>query len=77
LSALARSTSKGISGRSSSPTDAGDQQEPFNMALLAIRGCGAIKGVNRLHSAVSRRPHTIAERTPTVVPMILSAIATH
>ena len=29
--------------------------ESFNMALLAIRGCGAVNGVSRLHGAVSRR----------------------
>jgi starch phosphorylase len=29
--------------------------EPFNMAYLAIRGCGAVNGVSRLHGAVSRR----------------------
>ena len=32
-----------------------DQNEPFNMAYLAVRGSGAINGVSRLHGAVSRR----------------------
>ncbi|HTP38742.1 MAG TPA: alpha-glucan family phosphorylase [Steroidobacteraceae bacterium] len=32
-----------------------DAHEPFNMALLAARGCGAINGVSRLHGVVSRR----------------------
>ncbi|MGD0498398.1 MAG: alpha-glucan family phosphorylase [Bryobacteraceae bacterium] len=32
-----------------------DSSEPFNMAYLAIRGCGAINGVSRLHGKVSRR----------------------
>jgi glycogen phosphorylase len=32
-----------------------DPDEPFNMALLAIRGSGAINGVSRLHGHVSRR----------------------
>ncbi len=31
------------------------QDEPFNMAYLAIRGSGAINAVSRLHGAVSRR----------------------
>ncbi len=31
-----------------------DQSEPFNMAYLAIRGCGAVSGVSRLHGMVSR-----------------------
>ncbi len=37
-----------------------DQNEPFNMAYLAIRGSGVISAVSRLHGAVSRRifqPH--------------------
>jgi len=29
--------------------------EPFNMAYLAVRGCGSINAVSRLHEAVSRR----------------------
>jgi glycogen phosphorylase len=33
----------------------GDSQEPFNMAYLAVRGCGAVNGVSRLHGEVSRR----------------------
>ncbi|MGH7934299.1 MAG: alpha-glucan family phosphorylase [Candidatus Binataceae bacterium] len=32
-----------------------DQQEPFNMAYLAIRGSGAVNAVSRLHGTVSRR----------------------
>ncbi|MEP6668667.1 MAG: alpha-glucan family phosphorylase [Chthoniobacter sp.] len=32
-----------------------DQSEAFNMAYLAIRGCGAVNGVSRLHGQVSRQ----------------------
>lgn len=32
-----------------------DDSEDFNMAWLAIRTCGAINGVSRLHEAVSRK----------------------
>ena len=32
-----------------------DQDEPFNMAYLAIRGSGAVSAVSRLHGTVSRR----------------------
>ncbi|HEY4972427.1 MAG TPA: alpha-glucan family phosphorylase, partial [Steroidobacteraceae bacterium] len=32
-----------------------DDAEPFNMAYLAVRGCGAVNGVSRLHGEVSRR----------------------
>jgi starch phosphorylase len=32
-----------------------DASEPFNMAYLAIRGCGAVNGVSRLHGQVSRK----------------------
>jgi len=32
-----------------------DNSEPFNMALLAMRGSGAVNGVSRLHGKVSRR----------------------
>lgn len=32
-----------------------DRAEPFNMALLAMRGSGAVNGVSRLHGEVSRR----------------------
>src|SRR5450432_1759504 len=32
-----------------------DSSEPFNMAYLAMRGCGAANGVSRLHGKVSRR----------------------
>ena len=31
-----------------------DSSESFNMAYLAIRGCGAVNGVSRLHGEVSR-----------------------
>ncbi len=31
-----------------------DSSEPFNMAYLAIRGCGAVSGVSELHRQVSR-----------------------
>ena len=31
-----------------------DDQEPFNMAYLAIRGSGAVNGVSQLHGKVSR-----------------------
>lgn len=31
-----------------------DEQEPFNMAYLATRCCGAINGVSQLHAATSR-----------------------
>ncbi len=31
-----------------------DSSEPFNMAYLAIRGCGSVNGVSRLHGKVSR-----------------------
>ncbi len=31
-----------------------DSYEPFNMAYLAIRGCGAVSGVSELHGQVSR-----------------------
>lgn len=32
-----------------------DAHEPFNMAVLAVRGSGAVNGVSRLHGSVSRR----------------------
>ncbi len=32
-----------------------DESEPFSMALLALRGSGAVNGVSRLHGKVSRR----------------------
>ncbi len=32
-----------------------DPHEPFSMAYLAVRGCGAVNGVSRLHGTVSRR----------------------
>lgn len=32
-----------------------DSNEPFNMAYLALRGCGAANGVSRMHGIVSRR----------------------
>ncbi len=33
----------------------GDPSEPFSMALLAMRGSGAVNGVSRLHGKVSRQ----------------------
>jgi len=50
--------------------NAGDNQEPFNMAYLAVRGSGAVNGVSRLHGEVSRRlfqplfPRWPAEEVP-------------
>jgi starch phosphorylase len=35
--------------------DALNEEEPFNMAYLALRGCSAINGVSRVHAQVSRR----------------------
>jgi len=32
----------------------GDDSEPFNMAYLALNGCGVVNGVSRLHGEVSR-----------------------
>jgi starch phosphorylase len=32
-----------------------DSNEPFNMAFLAMRGCGTVNAVSRLHGTVSRR----------------------
>ena len=32
-----------------------DATESFNMAYLAVRGCGSVNGVSRLHGKVSRR----------------------
>lgn len=34
--------------------DAGNRDEPFNMAFLAMRGSGTVNGVSLLHGAVSR-----------------------
>jgi starch phosphorylase len=34
--------------------NADDANEPFNMAYLAFRGCGAVNGVSQLHGRVSR-----------------------
>ena len=50
--------------------DPNDSSESFNMAYLAIRGSGAVNGVSRLHSKVSRRiftplfPHWPVEEVP-------------
>jgi starch phosphorylase len=50
--------------------DPDDSSESFNMALLAIRGSGAVNGVSRLHSQVSRHlfetlfPHWPVEEVP-------------
>jgi len=42
-----------------------DSSEPFNMALLAMRGSGAVNGVSRLHGQVSRRIfHNLFPRWP-------------
>ncbi len=42
-----------------------DHSEPFNMALLAMRGSGAVNGVSRLHGQVSRRIfHNLFPRWP-------------
>jgi starch phosphorylase len=47
-----------------------DSTEDFNMAYLAIRGCGAINGVSQLHGKVSRKifaplfPHWPIEEVP-------------
>ena len=35
--------------------DPEDSSEPFNMAYLAVRACGAVNGVSQLHGQVSRR----------------------
>ncbi|WP_434032728.1 alpha-glucan family phosphorylase [Cupriavidus sp. a3] len=35
--------------------DPTDDQEPFHMAYLALRGCAHVNGVSRLHAEVSRR----------------------
>ncbi len=44
-----------------------DEGEPFNMAYLAMRGCGVVNGVSRLHGGeVSRK----------IFPAALSALAT-
>jgi len=32
-----------------------DSNEPFNMAYLGIRGCGAVNGVSQLHTQVSKK----------------------
>ena len=42
-----------------------DHSEPFNMALLAMRGSGAVNGVSRLHGQVSRKIfHNLFPRWP-------------
>ncbi len=47
-----------------------DSSEPFNMAYLAIRGCGAVSGVSELHGKVSRHifqplfPHWPEDEVP-------------
>jgi glycogen phosphorylase len=47
-----------------------DPSEPFNMAYLAMRGCGAVNGVSSLHGKVSRHiflplfPHWPEEEIP-------------
>jgi starch phosphorylase len=42
-------------GRAAGSDPGSDPAEPFNMAYLALRGCGAVNAVSRLHGAVSRR----------------------
>jgi glycogen phosphorylase len=42
--------------------DPRDPSEPFNMTYLALRGCGTVNGVSRLHGAVSR--HLFRELYP-------------
>ena len=50
--------------------NAHDTSENFNMAYLAIRGCGAVNGVSRLHAEVSRQlfapifPHWPVDEVP-------------
>jgi starch phosphorylase len=45
--------------------DVGDAAEPFNMAYLALRTCGAVNAVSRRHEAVSRRLFApVFPRTP-------------
>ena len=45
--------------------DAGSAAEPFNMAYLALRTCGAANAVSRLHEEVSRRLFApVFPRTP-------------
>ncbi len=47
--------------------DRGNSSEPFNMAYLAVRGCGAVNGVSRLHGQVSRQIfQTLFPRWPEV-----------
>jgi len=42
-----------------------DSTEPFNMALLAMRGSGAVNGVSQLHGQVSRKIfHSLFPRWP-------------
>jgi starch phosphorylase len=47
-----------------------DASEPFNMAYLAMRGCGAANGVSKLHGQVSRQlfaplfPHWPVDEVP-------------
>ena len=50
--------------------DPADDNEPFNMAYLAMHGCGAANGVSRLHGQVSRKlfaplfPHWPTDEVP-------------
>lgn len=45
--------------------NAADSAEPFSMALLAMRGSGAVNGVSRLHAEVSQRIfHPVFPRWP-------------
>jgi starch phosphorylase len=45
-----------------------DRDEPFNMAYLALRGCGAVNGVSRLHGDVSRGISALFPRGRAEVP---------
>ncbi len=49
----------------------GDDQEPFNMAYLALRGSGAVNGVSQLHGKVSR------QHLPTPVPPLAPGRGAH
>jgi glycogen phosphorylase len=45
--------------------DPESESEPFNMAYLALNGCGAVNGVSRLHGEVSRQLfHPLFPRWP-------------
>jgi starch phosphorylase len=48
-----------------------DPNEPFNMAYLGIRGCGAVNGVSQLHAQVSLTRYGIRPVAPTAGDRIL------